>query len=191
MRYVRAIGLASALLMMTGAALTLAKADDLDDRLTALENENATLRKQIRLQALEKENVKLRKQLTNKTQINQPATVQLASADPTVDVSKSFAHATNNHHSRSVYKAPQAPVVHPVLSWTGIYLGIGGGAGWGAKEYSFNQDAALAATLLPYFGTNSPPLNSGATQGSHPISGGFFGGQIGGSVQVGWAVFGI
>ena len=31
----------------------------------------------------------------------------------------------------------------------------------------------------------------GSTQGSHPINGGFFGGQIGGNWQAGWAVFGV
>ena len=36
-----------------------------------------------------------------------------------------------------------API--PVFSWTGVYLGIGGGTGWGNNEYTWNQDATLAA----------------------------------------------
>jgi len=41
----------------------------------------------------------------------------------------------------------KAPVVAPVtvFSWTGVYIGIGGGSGWGTKEYSWNQDATVAA----------------------------------------------
>ena len=39
------------------------------------------------------------------------------------------------------------PIVAPVpaFSWTGVYLGIGGGTGWGNNEYTWNQDATLAA----------------------------------------------
>ena len=33
----------------------------------------------------------------------------------------------------------------PVFSWTGVYLGIGGGTGWGNNAYTWNQDATLAA----------------------------------------------
>lgn len=88
--------------------------------------------------------------------------------------------------------AVRAPVIAPlpVFSWTGIYLGIGGGTGWGNKEYSWNQDATLAAIAVQM--QNPGPLpHLGVTQGSHPISGGFFGGQLGGNWQAGWAVFGI
>ena len=42
------------------------------------------------------------------------------------------------------FKAPIVPPV-PVFSWTGVYLGIGGGAGWGNNEYSWNQDPTVAA----------------------------------------------
>jgi outer membrane immunogenic protein len=84
------------------------------------------------------------------------------------------------------------PVVAPVpaFSWTGVYLGIGGGTGWGNNEYTWNQDATLAAVAaqMPNPGT-LPQL--GATQGSLPISGGLFGGQIGGNWQVERVVFGI
>jgi outer membrane immunogenic protein len=84
--------------------------------------------------------------------------------------------------------AVEAPV--PGFSWTGIYLGIGGGTGWGNKEYSWNQDATVAAIAAQM--QNPRPLpHLGVTQGSHPISGGFFGGQLGGNWQTGWAVFGI
>ena len=88
--------------------------------------------------------------------------------------------------------AVRAPVIAPlpVFSWTGIYLGIGGGTGWGNKEYSWNQDATLAAIAAQMQNPGVLP-RLGGTQGSHPISGGFFGGQLGGNWQAGWAVFGI
>ena len=54
--------------------------------------------------------------------------------------------------------AVRAPVIAPlpVFSWTGIYLGIGGGTGWGNKEYSWNQDATLAA-IAAQMPTPDPP----------------------------------
>ena len=47
--------------------------------------------------------------------------------------------------------------------------------------------AAIGAQM----GGAGPLPTPGATQGSVPISGGFFGGQLGGNWQVEWAVFGI
>jgi outer membrane immunogenic protein len=76
------------------------------------------------------------------------------------------------------------------FSWTGMYLGIGGGAGWGSREYSWNQDATLAAVGAQMMNPGVNP-HLGPTQGSLPISGRFFGGQLGGNLQVGWAVLGI
>ena len=78
----------------------------------------------------------------------------------------------------------------PAFNWTGVYLGIGGGTGWGSNEYTWNQDATLAAIASQMQNPGQLPL-VGATQGSVPISGGFFGGQLGGNWQVERAVFGI
>jgi outer membrane immunogenic protein len=78
----------------------------------------------------------------------------------------------------------------PAFSWTGVYLGIGGGTGWGNNAYTWNQDATLAAVASQTQNPGTvPPL--GSTQGSLPISGGLFGGQIGGNWQIERAVFGI
>jgi len=86
-------------------------------------------------------------------------------------------------------KAPIVPPV-PVFSWTGVYLGIGGGAGWGNNQYSWNQDATLAA-VAAQMQNGGPLLVLGGTQGSLPTSGGFFGGQLGGNWQIERAVLGI
>ena len=67
-------------------------------------------------------------------------------------------------------KAPIVPPV-PVFSWTGVYLGIGGGAGWGNNEYSWNQDPTVAS-IGAQMGGAGPLPTPGATQGSVPISGG-------------------
>lgn len=88
-------------------------------------------------------------------------------------------------------KAPVYAPPIPVYSWTGFYLGVGGGTGWGTKEYDWNIDSTIASVqaqlgapgLIPPLGLHS--------QGSHAINGGFFGGQIGYNYQAGWAVFGI
>jgi hypothetical protein len=65
----------------------------------------------------------------------------------------------------------KAPV--PVFSWTGVYLGIGGGTGWGNNQYSWNQDATLAAVAAQMPNGGGPLPLVGGTQGSLPISGGF------------------
>ena len=89
--------------------------------------------------------------------------------------------------------AVKAPVVPPVpaFSWTGVYLGIGGGTGWGNNQYSWNQDATLAAVAAQMPNGGGPLPLVGGTQGSLPISGGFFGGQLGGNWQIERAVLGI
>jgi outer membrane immunogenic protein len=78
----------------------------------------------------------------------------------------------------------------PLFSWTGVYLGLSGGTGWGNNAYTWNQDATLAAVAAQMPNPGAPPP-LGPTQGSVPISGGYFGGQIGGNWQVERAVFGI
>ena len=85
----------------------------------------------------------------------------------------------------------RAPIVAPppVFSWTGIYIGIGGGTGWGEKNRTWNQDATNAALIAQ--GGGFPGVTFGNTFGSQSLSGGFFGGQLGANWQAGWAVFGI
>lgn len=65
--------------------------------------------------------------------------------------------------------APPPPVVAaPVFSWTGAYVGINGGYGWGTSTFS-----APFAT------------------GSFDVSGGLVGGTLGYNYQVGQTVFGV
>src|SRR5437870_2344897 len=53
----------------------------------------------------------------------------------------------------------------PIFNWTGFYLGLHAGGGWGKKDWS---DPILIATL-----------------GSHTASGGLAGGQVGFNYQAG------
>lgn len=63
----------------------------------------------------------------------------------------------------------------PVFSWTGLYLGIEGGGGWGREDYSDNSTIGF------------PP---GVPISQSP-SGGIFGGVLGYRYQTGRFVFGI
>ena len=65
-----------------------------------------------------------------------------------------------------VYKAPA--MVAPVFSWTGLYLGVQGGYGWGHESYT---DNALGAVR-------------------HSPEGGIFGGVLGYRYQIGQFVLG-
>ena len=70
----------------------------------------------------------------------------------------------------AAYQPP--PVVIPVYNWTGFYIGVNGGYGWG------NQDAFNL-------------LTNRFDQFSVPFSGGMFGGTFGGQIQSGHVVMGI
>ncbi len=68
------------------------------------------------------------------------------------------------------YQTP--PVVVPVYNWTGFYVGVNGGYGWGNQD-PFNL------------------LTNRFDQFSVPFSGGMFGGTFGGQIQSGRVVMGI
>lgn len=67
--------------------------------------------------------------------------------------------------------APVAVIAH-VFNWTGFYVGVNGGGGWGSQD----------------------PLNiitNRFDKFSHSISGGAFGGTIGAQIQTGHVVMGL
>lgn len=72
---------------------------------------------------------------------------------------------------------PQAPAafVPPVYDWTGIYLGINGGWGWGNGKWTVAPNAAFPVGV-------SSTLND---------NGGFVGGTLGANFQTGAFVFGV
>lgn len=66
--------------------------------------------------------------------------------------------------------APAAAVMAPIYDWTGIYIGVQGGYGWGDVEWTY--------------------VGSGLTA-DHGTRGGLFGGTLGANFQSGNWVFGI
>jgi outer membrane immunogenic protein len=69
----------------------------------------------------------------------------------------------------------EAPaLVEPGWNWSGFYVGVHGGGGWGANSFDFND---LAAPAL--------------WQSSTAVNGAFAGGKIGYNFQAAWAVLGI
>ena len=83
---------------------------------------------------------------------------------------------------RPAYRAPPPVPVAPAWSWTGIYIGLQGGAGWGPVEWTqhVNLGALGVLGIPPFFST-----------GSHTNSGAFAGGVIGVNWQAGWVVVGV
>jgi len=80
--------------------------------------------------------------------------------------------------ARPMYtKAP--PMVAAVYNWTGFYVGINGGAGFGSKCWDF------AGTVA------GGPVNPLPPMGCHSPTGGTVGGQIGYNWQAGAWVFGV
>jgi outer membrane immunogenic protein len=71
---------------------------------------------------------------------------------------------------QQTYKAP--PIVAQVYNWTGIYVGVNGGYGWGSQD---------PLTLF----TNA------FDRTSFDISGGMLGGTVGAQIQQGYVVLGL
>jgi outer membrane immunogenic protein len=68
------------------------------------------------------------------------------------------------------YKSP--PVVAQVYNWTGFYVGVNGGYGWGAQD-----------PLTPF--------SNRFDRTSFNINGGMFGGTVGAQIQQGYVVLGL
>ncbi len=86
----------------------------------------------------------------------------------TVALAGAAAAADLGRQSAMPAKAPTAYVA-PIYNWTGMYLGINGGAGWG----------------------NSSWTNVGGTTGDFDLSGGLIGVTLGYNWQAGQMVFGV
>jgi outer membrane immunogenic protein len=103
---------------------------------------------------------------------------------------------------------PAPFVPRQTVEWTGLYLGVNAGYGWGptSTATSFQGDPGAGSqfarlnptTGIPIPGVfNTTPQGLGATElsqtslgGSGKLSGAIAGGQIGFNWQAGWAVFG-
>jgi len=68
-------------------------------------------------------------------------------------------------------KAPMAPAAAPLYNWTGFYLGINGGGGWGRVSWLDNSGAGVPISVSP--------------------SGGVLGGQVGFRYQINQLVLGV
>ena len=79
-------------------------------------------------------------------------------------------------------KAPP-PVLAPLPTWTGFYLGLNGGYSFGRSSRELNFVSATGATIIPPGG--------GITTGGTDLEGGLFGGQIGYNWQTANWVLGI
>ena len=79
-------------------------------------------------------------------------------------------------------KAPP-PVMAPLPTWTGFYLGLNGGYSWGRSSRELNFVTATGATLIAPGGV--------VTTGGTELEGGLFGGQIGYNWQTANWVFGF
>jgi outer membrane immunogenic protein len=96
-----------------------------------------------------------------------------------------LAAATTFAHAADLPSRVSAPVpyVAPVFTWTGFYLGINGGYGWGTSDFTLVQCGCMAG------------MGMGGMTGQHIAStnpeGGFFGGQIGYNYQIGSFVVGL
>ncbi|MCW5702229.1 MAG: porin family protein [Bradyrhizobium sp.] len=88
--------------------------------------------------------------------------------------------------ARPYTKAP--PIVAPVFSWTGCYIGVNGGYGWGDQTTSLrpSADAASQAFWNPAFAAGAAPSTY-----NYSTDGGLAGGQVGCNWQTGRFVLGI
>jgi len=86
--------------------------------------------------------------------------------------------AANAMAADMALKAPMPPA--PVMSWTGFYIGINGGAGW-----------ATSASNLDLAGFGIPGLTGLFPVSSHQLNGFLAGGQVGANYQAGKFLVGV
>ena len=76
-------------------------------------------------------------------------------------------------------KAVKAPVVAAPFTWSGFYIGVHAGVGWGKNQWRDFYDPLNPTSSLP------------GPDADYRVQGAIAGGQIGFNWQVDWAVFGI
>jgi outer membrane immunogenic protein len=82
-------------------------------------------------------------------------------------------------------KAPPV-AVEPVFNWTGFYVGVNGGYGWGRDTADFTPNDLASASFF-----TSPPPSTAPGPGSIHPTGGFGGLQAGYNWQIGQFVTGV
>jgi outer membrane immunogenic protein len=75
-------------------------------------------------------------------------------------------------------KARPAPIMAVPFSWTGFYVGINAGGGWGTKDWTDPNNCAFCTGIPRYLGRSD-------------ISGWLVGGQVGANYQMGSIVLGV
>jgi outer membrane immunogenic protein len=83
-----------------------------------------------------------------------------------------FAGATLPVAAADLSRAPAMPMAYPTYNWTGVYLGLNGGGGWGSQD-----PLNIITDRFDRFNVR--------------ISGGMFGGTAGAQVQVSHVVLGV
>jgi outer membrane immunogenic protein len=97
--------------------------------------------------------------------------------------------AVNAGGSASAADMPvKTPPPPQAWSWSGFYIGVQGGAGWGITEDNLTS---LGGCLVEFGVCNEVPLLPGLFRDSYPISGWHGGGTVGWNWQIGPIVFGV
>jgi outer membrane immunogenic protein len=87
----------------------------------------------------------------------------------------------------SIFVLTQSASAAPLFSWTGTYIGVAGGYGWG---HSNQTDPGISCTFFGTCPVVIPPPPAPA-DGSYTVRGGILGGGAGFNWQLGRLVYGI
>lgn len=178
---------------------TVANADEFDDRLVALERENASLKKQLRIEALERENAALRKKLTSSRasqdgqvpELGRQRFPQVASVEPVaVSIKRASSLATVNS-IKPVSGAYAAAAVLPAegplqpTTWTGFYFGSYFGlARLNATEAVSSTSTFSSSSTSNFGGSFTSNTSTNRTYGLGNATGSHTGAT--GALSIGW-----